>query len=142
MARHGDAQGRRLSPGRVQLAPRGTGVSRAPAKRVRPRQPLPGSYHRGPVRQSEVLPDGRAEMIDGSVQVPRGQRGHSESLVSRPEAGDPEAADHRQVSIRAKQFVSPRGYRVVPEHVGRLDDAIHRHQPAAGSWQESDVAAA
>jgi hypothetical protein len=59
------------SHGRIQLAPAGVGVPWPAAQRVRLGQPPPGGHHRGPVRQREVVLDGRAQVIDGPVQVPR-----------------------------------------------------------------------
>src|SRR5437660_1358274 len=82
------ARGGRLRPGRVDLAVRRVGVAGRGAPRVRLGQPLPGRHQRGPVRQREVVLDGRGQVLDGQVELPRGERGDAESVPHRAEAGD------------------------------------------------------
>ena len=86
--------------------------------------------------------EGRAKVVDGLVEPPRSQRGDPEGLLSRAEAGDAEAADHRQARMREEQLIRLGGEIGVLDQVRRLDDAVHRHQPAAGPRQAGEIAAA
>ena len=112
VVRHRQACRGRLGRGHAELAARRVGVSRrGRAARAPAASQPPGRQQGGPVRQREVLLDGRGQVLDGQVGLPGGERGDAQGVLRGPEAGDAEAADHRQVRVREKQLKGPGGHR-------------------------------
>ena len=80
----------------IQLAPRRLAVCWLPAQPSAWASRCRDETTAGQCGQGEILLHGGPQMIDGPVQVPGRQRSDPEGLLSRPEAGDAETADHRQ----------------------------------------------